>query len=208
VDAGLLPIKSPARAKQRLTEGLTDAFHGALIQALIDDAFIFCSRASAIKWWVISDDEVVRSRARSEGLEAVTDEGSGLNEALRAGIKVAERQGAQSILVVPGDVPLAQPDDAEDILDTGAFSEVVVVPSTDGGTNALYFDLPTEMEPRFGPDSLRVHAEEAERLGLRCSILELPRLAVDLDTPEDARLLLDTGGAGSRTLEVLARYFA
>jgi 2-phospho-L-lactate/phosphoenolpyruvate guanylyltransferase len=207
VNAGLLPIKSPARAKQRLEQSLDARAHRELTDALLEDALAFCSKTPGVQWWVVSDDEEVRSRAQGEGLETIADDGRGLNEALRLGIDEVGLEGAQAVIVIPGDVPLAQPEDADDILDTGAFSEVVVVPATDGGTNGLYFDLPTEMQPRFGPESLRVHVEEAERLGLRCSILDLPRLAVDLDTPEDARLLLESDEGGGRTLEVLARLF-
>ena len=205
MNAGLLPIKSPTRAKQRLAPGLSDAAHREITEALLEDALDFCGRTNEIRWWVISDDENVRTRAQDRGLDAVADEGIGLNEAIRVGIDTVEAKGAASVIVIPGDVPLAQPEDADDLLDTGAFSEVVVVPSSDGGTNGLYFDLPTAMEPRFGPDSLRAHVEEAQRLGLRCSILDLPRVALDLDTVEDARLLLESGEDGGRTLEVVER---
>ncbi len=206
-----MPIKSPGRAKRRIAEALDAEAHRDLTRALLDDALDFCSRTDALDWWVVSDDERVREQAEASGLNSVADDGVGLNDAVGAGFDAAAREGAGSVLVVPGDVPLAQPEDAQDILDTGALSDVVVVPASDGGTNGLFLSLPTEMTPRFGPESLRVHVEEAQRLALRCTILDLPHLSVDLDTPEDARQLLEmarTGdGTGSRTLEVLARLY-
>jgi 2-phospho-L-lactate guanylyltransferase len=207
MNAGLLPIKGPEHAKRRLAAELDGGVHRELIEALIEDALEFCVRTDGISWWVISDDEAIRALAEARGLAAVADSGVGLNEAVRTGLAAVAARGANSVLVIPGDVPLVRPEDADDILDTGAFSDVVVVSASDGGTNGLYLDLPTEMEPRFGPDSLRAHVEAAEQLGLRCSILDLPRLAVDLDTPEDARVLLESGEGGGATLEVLRHLY-
>ncbi|MDQ3646452.1 MAG: hypothetical protein M3345_05885, partial [Actinomycetota bacterium] len=93
----------------------------------------------------------------------------------------------------------------EDLLDTGATSDVVLVPSTrDGGTNALYLSPPDVITPRFGPASLQAHLALAERLKLRCALLDLPRMALDLDTIEDAGELLERPDHGnSRTVAVL-----
>jgi 2-phospho-L-lactate guanylyltransferase len=202
-----MPIKSPTRAKRRLAEALDPDSHRKLIEALIEDALTFCSGTDEIVWWVVSDDEAVRAQAQGAGLEAITDEGIGLNEAVALGVEVAAREGAQSVLVIPSDVPLARPEDADDILDTGAFSEMVVVPASDGGTNGLYLNLPTEVRSSFGEDSLRIYVEQARHLDLRCSILDLPRLAIDLDTPEDARTILESGESESKTAGFLAGLF-
>jgi 2-phospho-L-lactate/phosphoenolpyruvate guanylyltransferase len=207
VNSGLVPIKSPARAKQRLADAIDAAAHEELTRALLDDALALCAASDDVRWWVVSDDEGVRAEAQRHGFDVVADGGSGLNDAISVGLKVVSSEGADSVLVIPGDVPLAHSEDVDDILDTGAFSEVVVVPAADGGTNGLYFDLPTEFGPSFGDDSLRAHAETADRLSLRCTVLDLPRLSVDLDTPEDARRILEIGEGGGRTFEVLERLF-
>jgi 2-phospho-L-lactate/phosphoenolpyruvate guanylyltransferase len=202
-----MPIKSPARAKRRLADAIDPSAHEELTRALLEDALALCSGSDDVRWWVVSDDEEVRAQAEARGFDVVADEGSGLNRAVSVGLVVVTGEGADSVVVVPGDVPLAHPEDVDDILDTGAFSEVVVVPAADGGTNGLYFDLPTEFGPSFGDNSLHAHADAANRLDLRCTILDLPRLAVDLDTPEDARRILDMGEGEGRTLEMLDRLF-
>jgi 2-phospho-L-lactate/phosphoenolpyruvate guanylyltransferase len=202
-----MPIKAPARAKRRLAEGLAPDVHRRLTEALLQDALDLCLATPEVTWFVVSDDDGVGKRAEDAGLSAVPDEGRGLNEAVRAGLDAAKTAGAEMVVVVPGDVPLAQPEDVQDILDTGEMSDVVVVPAADGGTNGLYLRSDSGMEPRFGPESLRVHVEEAQERGLRCTILELPRLALDLDTPEDAREILAVGEGSGRTLEVLRELF-
>ena len=207
MDAGLLPVKNPLNAKRRLARALEPGAHRELTAALLEDALALCGATDGVRWWIVSDDPLVRARAEEAGFDTLTDTGTGLNDALQAGIEAVGEAGADSVTIVPVDVPLARPEDARDLLDTGATSDVVVVPATDGGTNGLFLDLPTRMEPSFGPASLNKHVAQAGELGLRCSILDLPRLSVDLDTPDDARLLLDSGEAQGRTLQVLVRYF-
>jgi 2-phospho-L-lactate guanylyltransferase (CobY/MobA/RfbA family) len=93
-----------------------------------------------------------------------------------------------------------------DVLDTGATSDLVVVPSrADGGTNALYMTPPDLIEPQFGPGSLAAHVREAEERKLRCSILPLERLVLDIDTIEDvdAFVQVTESGQGGRTGELL-----
>ena len=70
----------------------------------------------------------------------------------------------------------------------------MVVPSaSDAGTSALHLRPPQLLRPRFGAGSLRAHVLEAERRSLRCSILSLPRLALDVDTPADVEALREAG---------------
>jgi 2-phospho-L-lactate guanylyltransferase len=44
----------------------------------------------------------------------------------------------------------------------------------------------------FGPDSFFPHLAAAERRGIEPTVLHLPRIALDIDTPEDIALFLGT----------------
>ncbi|MEA2461008.1 MAG: 2-phospho-L-lactate/phosphoenolpyruvate guanylyltransferase [Actinomycetota bacterium] len=109
--------------------------------------------------------------------------------------------------IVPADLPLALPEDIEAILETGATSEIVIVPSGDGGTNALYFRPLDLIQPRFGDSSLKAHMAAAEERGLRCSVVPLERMMLDIDTAQDAERLVELGSGElpSQTLTVLSR---
>jgi 2-phospho-L-lactate guanylyltransferase len=108
------------------------------------------------------------------------------------------------VTVLPVDIPLATAEDVRDLVDTGATSDVVLAPArVDGGTNALYLSPPDAIPPRFGPASLRVHIGDAEAARLRCSILDLSRLALDLDTVEDALLIAQDTDSDAKTMAVL-----
>ena len=207
MDAGLLPVKRLDRAKGRLSGWLDPDEREALARALFDDALDLCSSTPWLHWWVVSDDEVVRKAAATRGFETVEDEGTGLNDALKLAIADIVGKGAESVTVVPSDVPLAYEEDIRDLVDTGATSDIVVVPSDDdGGTNGLFLSPPDLLEPRFGSASLKAHVDAAADRQLRCSILALPRLALDIDTIKDVDAFLERPAYGtSRTRDLLTK---
>ena len=191
MDAGILPVKSLADAKTRLRATYGEDGRAEIARALLSDALALCAATDLLKWWVVSDDPGVLTTAEEAELATIRDPGPDLNAALRAAIDAATSAGADSVTIVPTDVPLAWRGDIEDVLDTGATSDVVLVPSGDGGTNCLYLGPPNALEPRFGSGSLAAHLAAAERAGLRCALLNLPRLQLDIDTADDATALLE-----------------
>lgn len=206
MDAGILPVKGLKRAKQRLAGVLSDEDRLAVATALFEDALDLCSSFEELSWWVVSDDTQVLGAAAQRGFETLGDPGEGLNVALRLGLEAVMARGATSVTVIPSDIPLAWKGDLQDLVDTGATSDVVLVPARDGGTNALYLSPPDLLEPRFGKRSFLAHLAEAERLGKRCSILSLPRMELDIDTVEDIdAYLARPKGAETRSSAVLAR---
>jgi 2-phospho-L-lactate guanylyltransferase len=207
MDAGLLPVKRLERAKARLGPEFGPVERTEIARALLSDALDLCVAAGWLRWWVVTDDPHAAGAAAERGLTVYRDARRGLNDALGAAMKTVRAAGARSATVVPADVPLARPEDLADVADTGAISDVVVVPSgSDGGTNALYMRPPGVIEPRFGPSSLRAHVGAAERRSLRCSILSLPRVALDIDTAEDVRAFAAVSGdRDGHTARALAR---
>lgn len=209
MDAGILPVKRLDRAKQRLGEHFSDETRLQIARALLEDALRLCrSSAGFISWWVVSDDPNVLDRASSYNLHGIKDESETLNGAIAFATRKVELEGATSVTIIPSDAPLAFEGDLRDLLDTGATSDLVLVPSErDGGTNAIYMRPATLLDPQFGPQSLNAHIALAGRLGLRCSMLVLPRLALDIDTLEDVDEFLkrDTLGtsASVRVLKTL-----
>jgi 2-phospho-L-lactate/phosphoenolpyruvate guanylyltransferase len=206
MDAGLLPVKRLDRAKGRLSPGMDAGERAGLARALFEDALDLCSSTSWLNWWVVSDDQGVVATAAERGLATIVDRGTGLNEALSSAIEEIARE-ARSVTIIPCDVPLAREEDLRDLIDTGATSDVVVVPSDeDGGTNGLFLTPPDLLLPRFGTASLKAHVDAAAERGLRCSILALPRLALDIDTIEDVDAFLARSSRGSsRTRKLLER---
>ena len=205
MDAGLLPVKRLDAAKKRLLPHVTEEERVAVARALFEDALDLCGSASILEWWVVSDDERVLADAAARGFGTVPDPGTGLNPALETAIATVIDAGAASVTIIPSDVPLAWQGDLQDIVDTGATSSVVVVPSRDGGTNALYLSPCDALTPSFGQFSFKAHLAEAESLGIRCTMLSLARLELDIDTIEDVdAYLARPKAAESRTSAVLS----
>lgn len=187
----IVPVKDLAAAKQRLSPALGAEARRALARAMLEDVAFALSRARAPRavFFVTRDPEAA-ALASSLAFRLVWDEeNAGHTQAVRLGIAACLRAGAEAVLVVPADVPLVTADDIDAIaaarLETGA----VFVPSRDKrGTNAVLLAPPDIMPLRFGSDSFYPHLEAAAARNIPFSVLELPRLALDIDTPDDLAL--------------------
>jgi 2-phospho-L-lactate guanylyltransferase len=105
-----------------------------------------------------------------------------------------KREGIESVLRLPADLPLVTSADIEEVLSAGPPApSAVLVPSGDRlGTNALLRTPPDLFTSRFGHNSFVIHEEEARRSGAQVKILDNPNIALDLDDPSDLVRLLRT----------------
>lgn len=203
MDSGILPIKDLNSAKGRLSESLDDPARRRVAEALALDALDLVAGPGPLRWWVVSNDDEILERALSLGLDHLRDPGEGLNHALGMALATVTEAGAGAALILPADLPLATRDDIGTLLETAETSELVLVPSgEDGGTNAMVVTPPTSIEPRFGPGSLRNHLAMAEAQRIRCTVLPLPTLALDIDTYEDLERFVASGPRSGRTYGV------
>jgi 2-phospho-L-lactate/phosphoenolpyruvate guanylyltransferase len=199
----IVPVKALGKAKRRLAPVLPETARARLVLTMLQDVLAAIAGADAIKGAVVvTPDPQVAQAARAVGAAVLAEtRAGGLNAALRRGLGYAAAQGAAQALVLPGDVPLATAEDLRKVLATGAAptrSRAALVPSTDGdGTNALLLAPPDAMEPSFGPGSFVRHLAQAVAQRLDAQVLQLPRLALDIDRPADLVLLLESE-AGSR----------
>ena len=91
------------------------------------------------------------------------------------------------MLTLPGDIPLISPNEIEQLLAAHRTAPAfTIAPSHDErGSNAVICSPPNGVPLRFGEDSFFPHLEAAENRGIRPSVLRLPGIALDIDTPED-----------------------
>jgi 2-phospho-L-lactate/phosphoenolpyruvate guanylyltransferase len=199
----LIPAKELAGAKARLTPILDDAARRELTIAMLRDvlaAAMACRALAGVT--IVSLEQRALAIARQAGADG-TSEAGGLNEALTSAAENMREGGAGRLLVLAADLPLADSESIDAVL--AADADVTLVPSRDGGTSALAL-APDAIEFQFGPDSARKHLAAAEEAGLRTSVLALPRLAFDVDKPEDLEELRTRAGElGRHTREALER---
>jgi 2-phospho-L-lactate guanylyltransferase len=138
------------------------------------------------------------------------DEGypRGINGAVEVGTEFCVRQGATALLVLLADLPLVTAEDVDFLFrQTSGDPEVILVPCKEGeGTNALLRVPPFIMAPCFGGGpSLERHLAAARREGIPCRVVEVPRIAFDLDSAADLERFA-TQPTQTHTYKVLQEY--
>jgi 2-phospho-L-lactate guanylyltransferase len=211
--AAVLPVKSFARAKQRLDAAIAGGDRAELAEAMVADVLEALSAVSEIdEVVVVTAEPRAAQAAESVGATVVGDpDERGQSAAAIRGIDAALEHGAGRTLLVPGDCPALAPGEVSTLL-AGAAGEpsVVIVPDRHGsGTNALLLTPPATVGPSFGAGSFARHAAQASAAGATVKVCELPSLGLDVDTPDDLaalRQVLDARPEGAaRTRAVLDR---
>jgi 2-phospho-L-lactate guanylyltransferase len=206
--AALVPFKSFTHAKQRLRTRYTDADVQALSRAMLEDVLLALTASEALDTIrVLTDDDGVAEIAEGCGARvSVRRPDPGLNAAIEEANSEAKAAGLDATLVVLGDLPLLRSIDVDSVVRAGRDASVVLVPSGDGGTAMLFRCPPDCLDARFGPNSAERHVEASRERGIDPVIVEpLPDLVrIDMDTPDDAERILESGLA-TRTVELLRK---
>ena len=185
----LVPVKPFRLAKQRLGGVLSPSRRATLARALMMhtlDVLGKCVAAGRLaRVLVVSTDPMALGLARRRGAVALREPGDGLNAALAQARVYAQAHGAQATLVVPADLPALSIADVSALLALTDHAGVVIAPSYDGGTNALFTCPPDVLHYAYGRGSCAEHVAQAETSGCRVEICSAPGFTYDLDTPHD-----------------------
>lgn len=202
--ACLVPVKDLAHAKERLAPLLDHADRRRLTLAMLADVLDAAKASAALDLIVVvSRDDEALAAARDAGAVPLKEADGvwGLNAALEFGRLRLE--GARQLVVLPCDVPLLTPADVACLVDAVVRApSVALVPSPNGGTNALAMSPADLIAFRFGHRSASAHEEEAIHAAADFRRLHLPRLALDVDTPADLLRLASCARDG-RTVDLL-----
>jgi 2-phospho-L-lactate guanylyltransferase len=193
----LVPLKNLAFAKQRLASILDQAARTELAQAMLHDVFAAVhGYANHPNVAIVTSDPFATHLARQYDFEIIPDPvNPGETGAIEMATRICVERGAESTLVIPGDIPLIQSWELEEIFKHAPTTGSVLVPAGDGrGTNAV-LRRPADLFPlRFGNDSFKPHHAAAMATGKACIVLELPGIAVDVDNPSDLQQLISLPG--------------
>jgi 2-phospho-L-lactate/phosphoenolpyruvate guanylyltransferase len=201
----LVPVKDLSQAKVRLSPLLSPGERHALAAAMLDDVLAALRQATTLdRIALVTTDAHALALAAEWGFEVV-DEGSGRGEtgAVELAVKVCRERGASSLAVIPGDIPLLTVADVDFVMQHGLRYDVVIVPSWDSrGTNAVLLRPPDALQLRFGSWSFFPHVKQAKHKGLSYKVVRLPRVALDVDVPDDLVRLVPQA-TGTRSYAVL-----
>src|SRR5215210_7892894 len=193
----LIPVKDSARAKTRLSRVLSLDERERLMWAMFQDV------SSAVQAVMKADRVVLVSsfapaieQARRLGWDVLV-EGSQQSESASVdwASRVLADEGCHTIMRLPADLPLVTSEDIDALLSVELCAPAaLIVPSREGtGTNAIIRTPATLFPSRFGPNSLALHRQEAARVGVECLVVDNPRIALDIDEPQDLMLLCEHG---------------
>jgi 2-phospho-L-lactate guanylyltransferase len=192
----LVPVKNLSNAKQRLASLLDQPTRTELAQAMLLDVLSVLSNwASCPEVGIVTNDSHAMNLAAKFGFEVIQDSNISETAAIELATQICESRGVESTLVIPGDIPLINPAELDQIMNAAPAQGSVLVPAADGrGTNAA-FRRPAGLFPlRFGNDSFKPHRAAAEATGLLCAIISLQGIALDIDNPSDLQELAAAPG--------------
>ncbi len=211
----LIPVKSLLDSKRRLSHLLTAGERAQLITDLLQRELGILNASPAIdKVLVVSSDPAVWDLARQYGALVEEEAAScGLNIAVARGLRIAARNGAAAVLILPVDLPFITAADLDLIVkspshgmiwdqrqttapdapsgngysfNNGFDATMVICSDEDGcGTNALFINPAQEFTFHFGPDSFQSHLQEAQKRGLAVRVVSAFGLEFDLDSEQD-----------------------
>jgi 2-phospho-L-lactate guanylyltransferase len=122
----------------------------------------------------------VVSRGPLPGYETWVDSGLPWNDALAAATKEVVTEPL--VAFISADLPKLEADEVSQLLEAAPERGIAIGRAHDGGTNAIAMRPPGLVLTHFGePRSASVHAA----LGVPHTMVDLPGLAFDIDTPED-----------------------
>jgi 2-phospho-L-lactate/phosphoenolpyruvate guanylyltransferase len=195
----VVPVKEARDAKQRLAGVLSGAQRRELALAMFEDVLAVLASVQELAGIMVVtvDPSAIAIAARYRAQVSHDGARDGHTGAVAAAARQLTAEGCD-MLEVPGDIPLVEADDIRQLIavhdNAPAFT---IVPARDErGSNTVLCSPANAVPLRFGENSFVPHLAAARACGIEPKVVQLPRIALDIDTPEDLALFL---AATSRT---------
>jgi 2-phospho-L-lactate guanylyltransferase len=194
----VVPIKTFAQAKQRLSGVLSPSQRAGLSRAMSRDVVAALAKSAAISRIVICagdrDAAFLAADISAEFIWEKTLGVTGLNQSVAAVAKRLTAAGEPSMLVVHADIPGLQVADVDSVAYTLASCDIALAPDQHGiGSNLLGWHLATLFRARYGHRSFTRHLTQAMNRGLHLQVCHLSSSRLDIDRPEDLRAFSTLG---------------
>jgi 2-phospho-L-lactate guanylyltransferase len=187
----VIPVKTLLKSKTRLSIILSPKERQALTIFMLKDVLRAVKCSMVCQTVVISSDPTVEELAKNFGVTHLAEKKQGLNQAIEQATEWCIQNNADSVLVLPADIPLIIQEDVNQMVKLGSErTSIVISRSQNGGTNALLQKPPNLIHPCFGPDSFSKHKTKALHKGIPTKVYTSKRVATDIDSPKDLEKLL------------------
>ncbi len=188
----VIPVKSLSDAKQRLSTICSPIEREKLSLIMLEsllNAVLGCDAVN--RCCVVTPDASVKARLRERypGVSIIHETtGGGLNEAFVLAARRVEHDGANTMLFLHGDLPLASSNDIGEFAELAGRYAAVIVPDKHGtGTTSLALTPPGLIYPAFGEDSFARHLSILNDAKIAYAIFRNNGLGMDIDSQEDMR---------------------
>lgn len=196
----VIPVKEMSGAKQRLASVLSAPLRQALALAMLEDGLEAVAGVRDLGGAIlVTVDPQAKLLARRYGMTTLADGAhDGHTGAVNAGARHLLAQGCETMLTLPGDLPLVTAAEIERLIAAhGPAPSFTIAPAHDDlGSNAIIMSPPQSVPLRFGEDSFFPHLTAARAHGIKPCVVRLPGIAFDIDNPQDlhhfARLRANT----------------
>lgn len=201
----IVPLRAPGVGKTRLAPMLDPDQRAALAGAMVSDVVTALRAASLDRILLAAGGEAAVSAGESLGVEVRPDPpGSGTLDAVLASATEALAANAD-VLVVPADLPRLTAADVRAVVSSDA--QVVLAPTTTGGTGALLRRSSARIATAYGQGSAARHRELARVAGATLGEVRRNGFLHDVDTWEDL-LALRRVEVGASTAALLPELVA
>src|SRR5262245_19546706 len=192
----VVPVKDTSDAKRRLAGVLCGARRQQLALAMCEDVLATLIGVRELAGiFVVTVDPAAAAIAPRYGARVLS---AGAREGHTGAVAAAARElAAEGMLTIPADIPLVEGDDIRHLIDvhrrTRDGRAFTIVPARDErGSNAILCSPAGAVPLRFGADSFYPHLAAAKRCAIEPTVVHLPRIALDIDTPDDVAQFLAT----------------
>lgn len=183
----MVAIKARTLCKTRLAPVLGPPARLQLVRAMLESVLAAAQGARTLRGIVVVSPE--RDCVPAQ-IPVLADTGDSLNGALLAAQTALLKFGCREFVVLPADLPSITAAEIDSLVCAGRAGGFAIAPdATAMGTNALYLSTPWPFRFQFGPDSRRLHLQEALNMGLTPQVIQLAGLEFDVDSPADLHRL-------------------
>jgi 2-phospho-L-lactate/phosphoenolpyruvate guanylyltransferase len=184
--------KESAKSKRGLSATFSPEECKLLSAALLEDVLVALKSSVVREVVVVGTDSSVQQVVEYCGGSFISQERSGLASAVQKIIAWGKEKKADSLLVLPDNIPLISSSDIDRIVELGSEApSVVLSPSMKGGTNAVFLNPSNLIPVQFGPNSFFKLVKEAIDKDVALRFYSSREIALDGDSEADLCKLLE-----------------
>jgi 2-phospho-L-lactate guanylyltransferase len=180
-------------------QNLTREKRKALTVAMLEDVLNAIKASKIRNILVVSPDSTVKQVTDKFKFSYLSPKQTASNSALKEAVEWCMKRKADSVLILPADIPLLSSGDVDKLVELGSENpSVVLSPSMNGGINALLLNPPDVIPASFGKDGFFANVKAAIDKNVPVRFHASREIMMNVDSEDDLNKLRDAKGAGSK----------